>query len=99
MKHPEKHPLAGKTVRLNDKARDGIQGQVETGAHYRIEDYWDRVNGKSWMFSDGNIAATHYALRSISTAIPLDDEVVYGKINGAGHLVHVSELGDVIDGN
>jgi hypothetical protein len=25
--------------------------------------------------------------------LPFDDEVVYGKLGGFGHLVHVSELG------
>jgi hypothetical protein len=24
--------------------------------------------------------------------VPTDDEVLYGKINGLGHLIHISEL-------
>ena len=28
----------------------------------------------------------------------MDDEVVYGKVGAFGKLVHVSELGEVIDG-
>jgi hypothetical protein len=46
------------------------------------------------MLSDGNWAAMHYALRSalVEPMLPIDDEVVYGKIGAFGHIVHVSEL-------
>jgi hypothetical protein len=98
MTHAVSHPLAGKTVTINSKAADPVQGAVVPGAEYRIEDYWDseRVFGKSWMFSDGNFAALHYAMRSAAANLPLDDEVVYGKIGAFGHIVHISELGDPV---
>lgn len=90
------HPLAGKTVTLNDVTRDP-SGEVVPGATFRVEDYWQNVTGKSWTISEGNPAALKYALRTGLSGghVPLDD-VVYGKIGGFGHLVHVSELGDEV---
>lgn len=91
--HNTSHPLAGQTVILNTTAVDPVRGIVTENAEYRIEDYWDRVSGQSWKYSSGNIAAMQYALRAAYANLPMDDEVVYGKIDGFGHLVHVSELG------
>ena len=89
----KKHPLVGKTVKLNLKGDDvdGINGQLFT-----IEDYWQNVAGKSWMFCDGNPACLNYAMRSAFADLPTDDEVVYGKVGHFGHLIHVSELGDEV---
>lgn len=95
MKHDQPHPLAGKTVTLNDTTRKAPD--VEPGMEYRIEDYWDRVAGMSWMHAEGNPAAIKYAMRSGFGGLPVDDEVVYGKIGPFGHLIHVSELGDVVE--
>jgi len=78
--HKEPHPYAGKTVKL------------KTGEEYRLEDWWDRGGQESWMFCDGNPACLNYALRAGLKHIPLDDEVVYGKIGPYGHLIHESEL-------
>jgi len=59
-----------------------------------IEDWADRVFGKSWMFMDGNPAALVYAMRAGLAGLPTDDEVVYGKTrSGRSHLVHVREIG------
>jgi hypothetical protein len=92
------HPLAGRTVILNSTAQDGIQKQVLPGAEFVIEDWWDHLTGKSWMVSEGNPAAMHYGIRTgTAMHVPIDNEVVYGKIGAFGHLVHVSELGDVVE--
>jgi predicted ATP-dependent serine protease len=83
----ERHPLAGQKVEVSSGA---LKGQT-----YRVEDWWVNVSGgKSWMFCDGNIACLVYAIRTglQDTSIPTDDEVVYGKIGIAGHLLHISEL-------
>ena len=57
------------------------------------EDYWINIPPyKSWKVSDGNPTALNYALRIALAGIPLDDRVVYGKIDGLGFLVHESEL-------
>jgi hypothetical protein len=91
--HKESHPLAGKTVHLKDDIF--ALGGVEPGAEYRLEDWWDVVTGGSWMDAEGNPAALKYAMRSgFSHSIPLDNEVVYGKIGPFGHLIHVSEIAE-----
>jgi hypothetical protein len=89
MKHSDPHPLAGKTVKIAVGAF--------AGSDYRLEDWWDHLTGKSWMYSDGNPAAMEYAIRSGLEALPLDDDVVYGKIGAYGQLIHVSQLGEVFD--
>lgn len=89
--HTNPHPLAGKTVTIKEGVTDPMQGAVIGGAKYRLEDWWDRIAGKSWGDCQGNPACLHYAMRS-AVATPLDDEVVYGKIGHFGHLVHVSEI-------
>lgn len=80
--HVEPSPLAGKEVKI-------IAG-VLAGLAYRVEDWWDRVAGRSWMDCDGNAACLDYAWRDRH---PFDDEVLYGKIEGGlGKLVHVSHI-------
>lgn len=94
MKHSEPHPLAGQTVKLANVATDP-RGMVVDGAEYRIEDWWDLAMGVSWMDAQNNPAALQYAYRTGAAknrSVPIDDEVLYGKIGGLGHLVHVSEL-------
>lgn len=88
MRHENQSPLAGTIAKIKDEAND-LGGQ-----EISIEDWWDRVAGKSWMNCNGNPACLNYAMRTgfSKLSIPTNDEVVYGKINGLGHLVHVNEL-------
>ena len=90
MIHSEPHPLAGAVVKVTPLGAP--HQELVEGADFRIEDYWDRVSGRSWGDSVGNIACINYATRMGLAGGPSDDEVVYGKINGLGYLVHVSEL-------
>ncbi|MDI9901338.1 hypothetical protein QM716_15880 [Rhodococcus sp. IEGM 1409] len=83
MIHTEPHPLAGQTVEIK------IEGET---LEYRLEDWWDRVHGSSWMFAYPNPAALKYAMRAGFAGLPVDDEVVYGKVDIFGHLIHVSEI-------
>lgn len=105
MIHAEPHPLAGQTVRLNIRPSDGPaispDGDPQTGDLYRIEDWFDRMAGVSWRNASGNHAAMNYGMRAGLAGLDPDDEVVYGGIDVggmdlAGHIVHVSELGDVV---
>lgn len=80
--HAAPHPLAGKTVTL--------QSGFYSGETYWIEDWWDRIAGKSWMDCNGNPACMEYALRGDDD--PIDDEVVYGKVGPFGKLIHVRHL-------
>jgi hypothetical protein len=87
-----KHPLAGKVVVLKCKTDpDGLNGQK-----FVVEDWWQNVAGKSWMFCDGNPACLKYAMRSALSGLPTDNNVVYGKVGSFGHLVHESELGEAV---
>jgi len=89
--HQELSPLAGKTVKIREGA---MHPQVEdfAGSEYRVEDWWDRLSGKSWMICLGNPACMIYGMRGGFTQLPIDDEVLYGKIGAFGHLVHISEI-------
>lgn len=83
--HKTAHPQAGQTVT--------IQTGSLKGESCRIEDWWDRVSGESWMFADGNPACLDYASRSgLKDQLPIDDEVIYGKIGPFGKLIHASEI-------
>lgn len=83
--HAAPHPQAGKAVLVD---LDG--GDLVT---FYVEDWWDRVAGGSWRTAQGYPAAIKYALRiGRRVHLPFDDEVVYGKINGFGVLVHDSEI-------
>ena len=92
MIHTEKHQAAGKVVLIKDTVGPDTNGQVLAGQEYHIEDWWDRVGGQSWMVTKNNPACMLYAMRSGLADLPCDNEVVYGKIGGLGHLIHVSEL-------
>lgn len=80
----ESHPQAGKTVKLT-------KGKFK-GEEYRIEDWWHKITGNSWMYSEGNPACLNYAIRSSQEDLPLDDQVLYGKIGALGYLIHESEI-------
>lgn len=79
------HDKAGQVVTI-------VSGQF-AGENYRVEDWWDRLTGKSWMISDGNPACLDYAIRAAHDRLPTDDDVVYGHLNnGLGKLIHISQL-------
>lgn len=82
MMHPDASPLAGSTIQV-------LSGP-QAGQDFRVEDWWDRIAGRSWMVCDGNPACLLYAMSSCGD--PIDDEVLYGKIGSLGHLVHVTRL-------
>lgn len=88
MMHDTRHPLAGKTVTVNAD----LHGDGPGDHQFTIEDWNDRLFGKSWMFMEGHPASLIYAMRSAMTNLPTDNEVVYGKVGSSGHLIHVSEL-------
>jgi len=91
--HAAKHPLAGKTVRIKAHVKHP-QTDKFGGEEFQLEDWWDRLGRKSWRDCQGNPACMVYSARVMrsSPQLPFNDEVVYGKMRGLGHLVHVSEL-------
>lgn len=88
-------PHAGMTVKTRDDVGpDPMTGQPLAGQDFEVEDWWQNVSGRSWMNSDGNPAALTYAFRTgmASGRVPLNNEVLYGKIGMLGYLFHVTEL-------
>lgn len=90
--HPQPHPLAGQTVKLRLSSLEYDGWDIASGDLFQVEDYWDRLTGGSWLYANGNPACLDYAVRLACSGLPLDDEVVYGKVRGLGYLVHVTEL-------
>lgn len=85
MNHLEQHPQAGQTITIHRKGEPGEE-------QFTVEDWCDRVMGQSWMWMSGNHAVRNYAYHAGLTGLPVDDEVVYGKIGAFGYLVHVTEF-------
>ena len=91
--------VKGRTYRLNQNTVDMVRGMVVPGALFRLEGRWRDLTGRSWAASDGNPAAMHYGMRSAvrPDPLPVDDEVWYGHIGSYGHLVHESEIGEMVE--
>jgi len=94
--HTDKSPLAGQTIEVKFSAgHPQIPGSKDLTFQYIVEDWWDHMTGGSWMDAEGNPACLVYAIRTgfaPPPGIPFDDQVLYGKIDGLGHLVHTSEI-------
>lgn len=91
MPHPHPYEFTGQTVKVATRAPiSAMHGDV---IEIRVEDWWDRVAGQSWMFARGNPACLSYAIRAAVAGLPTDDEVIYGKDeHGLGHLIHDTEI-------
>lgn len=88
--HTERHPLAGREVTVTTAVPLGSP----TPAHAVtavLEDWWDRIAGGSWQLINTPVAAG-YDLRRKHAGLPMDDEVVYVKAGGQGHLAHANEI-------
>ena len=92
------HPLADKTVKVSFTDHPYINNQLQPSNgtfEFRIEDWWDHLTDQTWIesFLEGNPAATSYALRrGLKDPIAQINDVVYGKIDNLGYLVHKSEI-------
>lgn len=87
--HTEAHPDAGQTVNVLISTHPTLPPGVH---QFVIEGWWDHLTQSSWMYAQGNPAALIYAVHSGMAQLPIDDEVLYGHIGGAGVLLHVSEI-------
>jgi hypothetical protein len=81
-------PFAGRTLRIKATAA-GIGSE-----QFAVEDWAVNALGQSWQTARANPAALEYAVRSsVRPGLPVDDEVLYGRVvGGRVYLVHVSEL-------
>ena len=93
MLHTTSSALAGKTVKIKLNAKHFQQPDFG-GSDFSVEDWWDKVSGKTWRNCNGNPACMVYGMRAGMSEIPIppDDEVLYGKVGSLGHLVHISEI-------
>ncbi|MCK2242178.1 MULTISPECIES: hypothetical protein [unclassified Crossiella] len=97
MIHPDPHPLAATT------AQAVVRAVVGTDPHrltVHVEDWADRVLGRSWMAAAGNPPALNYSLRAAWARLPVDDDVLYvhaATRTGPALLIHVSELATTTD--
>lgn len=91
MIHENASPLAGTTQTIKPNVKD-IGGQT-----IQIEDWYDRVNNRSWMGDNRNTATLAYAWRAGHSGLPLNDEVLQGTIEGKEHIVNVSELAEILN--
>lgn len=87
----------GKNVKVKQGVGKSSFGEDMSGEDFEIEDWWENISGVSWMDSNGNPAALEYAIRSAvygkNNNVPaFSNDVVYGKINGFGHIFHINEL-------
>lgn len=69
----------------------------EFGGEMYIKDYWTNIYGKSWRDSRDNMICVRYAIRIgvMGHNTPLDDNVLYGKINGGEFLIHETEIDSI----
>ena len=91
MIHNEPHPLAGSVVSISFVGESHL-------FEFHLEDWWDRVSGKSWRVAPTVLVEWKYASYVEAHGMPLDDDVVYGKSHGVSLLVHVSEIIPSVDG-
>lgn len=89
--HEEPSEFAGKIVEVVDtfdhRQYPGLREVV-------IEDWWDRLSDKNVFENMGNPACLIYQLR-ITTCpheVPMNHEILYGKYQGLGVLLHRSEI-------
>ena len=85
----------GKIVKIKPDTPNEPNGQMLADQDFIIEDYWINLTGESWLDTNlGNPAVYMYALRygTLHSDDKDVDDVVYGKVDGYGHLLHISEL-------
>jgi hypothetical protein len=75
---------------------NGEHTQLPKGSELLVEGYWDEVTKKTWLRSanEGNIGATIYSVRVLTTGLSMNNEVLYTHYlkSGLGHLVNISEV-------
>ena len=97
-KNRSPHKYAGKTVKLR---RVKSLGPLK-GKKFDVKDWYDNINpdGEPWIVKMVyNPTCRYYAQRTLGNKKLVDENVVYGKIEGLGYLVHDSELGEVVKEN
>lgn len=89
--HTQSSEFAGKTVRIKSGHKQ-FNGQI-----MKITDWWDNLNQVPWALCNSSVACLYYAVRTAGQEALTDNEVLLGYLDGGHeHLIHVSEIGEVI---
>ncbi|GAB3550664.1 hypothetical protein [Spirosoma fluminis] len=86
MIHETPSPLAGKTVQIKSYVSE-YGGQI-----LEVEDWWDRIAGRSWVESEDRPETRIYPFRAGFERLTPDNDVVFGSIGDNKLLMHLSEL-------
>ena len=82
-------PYAGQTVRLRPDA-------AELGGHeFQVVDWFENTGpGRRWRdaFEAGDFRTIGYSVRRGIGGLPDDDEVLFGRVDGMGQIVHITEI-------
>lgn len=87
--------MRGKIFKIKRSIGTGALGRRLGGKKFVAEGYWNELTGKSWADSSlTNPAVIEFVSRNLDKYIDTEDEnkVVYGHIDGYGHLFHEDEL-------
>lgn len=87
--------LRGKKFRVKRNIKKGFLNRKLSGKIFIAEGYWHEITGKSWADTDlGNPAVLEFVDRNLDKYMDTDSEndVIYGHIDGFGHLFHKNEL-------
>lgn len=94
--HKSESPLRGVPVKLLDGLEAAMTPSYETielsGEEFVVDDWWDRVNGASWQDSTDKLSFTYNARQARAGYLPMDDEVLLGRIGNKEVLVHLAEI-------
>lgn len=90
--HTQSSEFAGKNVKIKSKSDNPLfDGQI-----MQVQDWWDIVHKTPWALSNGSVACLCYAVRTAGQESLTNDDVLVGMVNGYEHLVHISEVAEVI---
>lgn len=87
--------IKGKKFKVKKYIGNGALGRKLGGKIFIAEGYWHELTGKSWADSSlGNPAVLEFVNRNLDRYIDTKEEndVIYGHIDGFGHLFHKNEL-------
>lgn len=87
--------IRGKKFRVKRSIGKGLLNRQLGGKIFVVDGYWHELTGKSWADSNlNNPAVFEFVTRNPNKYINTEKEnnVLYGHIDGFGHLFHEEEL-------
>lgn len=87
--------IKGKRFIVKKHIKKGFLNRKLGGKIFIAEGYWHELTGKSWADSSlSNPAVLEFVTRNLDKYMDAttENDVIYGYINGFGHLFHKNEL-------